>query len=86
MENKVDFAKISDKVTTLSGNILDVKWALDGIDDLLLDCTPQDETSRKQLAKIGALLHGVYVMASSASRVACELEKEVPSTNTEDKN
>ena len=86
MENKTDFEKISDKVTTLSGNILDVKWALDGIDDLLLDCTPQDETSRKQLAKIGALLHGVYVMASSASRVACELEKEVPSTNTEDKN
>ena len=86
MENKVDFAKISDNVTTLSGNILDVKLALDGIDDLLLDCTPQDETSRKQLAKIGALVHDVYMMASNASDLACELEKEVPSTNTEDKN
>lgn len=86
MENKVDFAKISDNVTTLSGNILDVKLALDGIDDLLLDCTPQDETSRKQLAKIGALVHGVYMMASNASDLACELEKEVPSTDTEDKN
>ena len=86
MENKVDFAKISDNVTTLSGNILDVKLALDGIDDLLLDCTPQDETSRKQLAKIGALVHGVYMMASNASDLACELEKEVPSTNTADKN
>lgn len=51
MENKVDFAKISDNVTALSGNILDVKLALDGIDDLLLDCTPQDEESRIQLAK-----------------------------------
>ena len=64
MENKVDFAKISDNVTTLSGNILDVKLALDGIDDLLLDCTPQDETSRKQLAKIGALVHGVYMVCT----------------------
>ena len=86
MENKVDFAKISDNVTTLSGNILDIKLAIDGIDDLLLDCTPQDETSRKQLAKIGALVHGVYMMASNASDLACELEKEVPSTDTEDKN
>jgi hypothetical protein len=30
MENKTDFEKISDKVTTLSGDILDVKLALDG--------------------------------------------------------
>lgn len=59
MENKVDFEKISDKVTTLSGNILDVKLALDGIDDLLLDCTPQDETSREQLGQITALMTGV---------------------------
>lgn len=86
MENKVDFAKISDNVTALSGNILDIKLAIDGIDDLLLDCTPQDEESRIQLAKIGALVHGVYMMASNASDLACELEKEVPSTNTEDKN
>lgn len=86
MENKVDFAKISDKVTTLSGNILDIKLALDGIDDLLLDCTPQDKTSREQLGKITALMTGVYMMASSASDLACELEKEVPSTDTEDKN
>lgn len=86
MENKVDFAKISDNVTTLSGNILDVKLALDGIDDLLLDCTPQDEESRIQLAKIRALVQGVYMMASNASDLACELEKEVPSTDTEDKN
>ena len=56
MENKVDFAKISDNVTTLSGNILDIKLAIDGIDDLLLDCTPQDEESRIQLAKISALV------------------------------
>lgn len=86
MKNEVDFAKISDNVTTLSGNILDIKLAIDGIDDLLLDCTPQDEESRIQLAKIGALVHGVYMMASNASDLACELEKEVPSTNTEDKN
>lgn len=86
MENKVDFAKISDNVTTLSGNILDIKLAIDGIDDLLLDCTPQDEESRIQLAKIGALVHGVYMMASNASDLACELEKEAPSTDTEDKN
>ena len=86
MENKTDFAKISDNVTTLSGNILDIKLAIDGIDDLLLDCTPQDEESRIQLAKIGAFVHGVYMMASNASDLACELEKEVPSTNTEDKN
>lgn len=86
MENKTDFEKISDKVTTLSGNILDVKFALDGIDDLLLDCTPQDEESRIQLAKIGALLHGVYVMASSASKVACELEKSMPLLDDGDKN
>ena len=86
MENKVDFAKISDNVTTLSGNILDIKLAIDGIDDLLLDCTPQDEESRIQLAKIGALVHGVYMMASNASDLACELEKEAPFTDTEDKN
>ena len=86
MKNKVDFAKISDNVTTLSGNILDIKLAIDGIDDLLLDCTPQDEESRIQLAKISALLQGVDMMASNASDLACELEKEVPSTNTEDKN
>lgn len=86
MENKTDFEKISDKVTTLSGNILDVKLALDGIDDLLLDCTPQDETSREQLEQITALMTGVKLMASNASDLACELEKEVPSTNTEDKN
>ena len=86
MKNEVDFAKISDNVTTLSGNILDIKLAIDGIDDLLLDCTPQDEESRIQLAKIGALVHGVYMMASNASDLACELEKEVPSTDTEDKN
>lgn len=86
MENKVDFAKISDNVTTLSGNILDIKLAIDGIDDLLLDCTPQDKTSREQLGKITALLTGVELMASNASDLACELEKEVPSTNTEDKN
>ena len=86
MENKTDFEKISDKVTTLSGNILDVKLALDGIDDLLLDCTPQDETSREQLGKITALMTGVELMASNASDLACELEKEVPSTNTADKN
>lgn len=86
MENKVDFAKISDNVTTLSGNILDIKLAIDGIDDLILDCTPQDEESRIQLAKIGALVHGVYMMASNASDLACELEKEAPSTDTEDKN
>lgn len=30
MENKVDFAKISDNVTTLSGDILDIKLAIDG--------------------------------------------------------
>ena len=81
MENKVDFAKISDNVTTLSGNILDVKLALDGIDDLLLDCTPQDEENRIQLAKIVALVHGVYMMASNASVLACELEKDVPLAN-----
>ena len=86
MENKVDFAKISDNVTTLSGNILDIKVAIDGIDDLLLDCTPQDEESRIQLAKIGALVHGVYMMASNASDLACELEKEVPSTDAANKN
>lgn len=86
MENKTDFEKISDKVTTLSGNILDVKLALDGIDDLLLDCTPQDKTSREQLGKITALMTGVELMASNASDLACELEKEVPSTDTEDKN
>ena len=86
MENKVDFAKISDNVTTLSGNILDIKLAIDGIDDLLLDCTPQDETSREQLGTITALMTGVELMASNASDLACELEKEVPSTNTEDKN
>ena len=86
MENKVDFEKISDNVTTLSGNILDVKLALDGIDDLLLDCTPQDKTSREQLGKITALMTGVELMASNASDLACELEKEVPSTDTEDKN
>lgn len=86
MENKVDFAKISDNVTTLSGNILDIKLAIDGIDDLLLDCTPQDETSREQLGQIAALMTGVELMASNASDLACELEKEVPSTNTEDKN
>lgn len=86
MENKVDFAKISDNVTALSGNILDIKLAIDGIDDLLLDCTPQDEESRIQLAKNGALVHGVYMMASNASDLACELEKEAPSTDTEDKN
>ena len=86
MENKTDFEKISDKVTTLSGNILDVKMALDGIDDLLLDCTPQDEESRIQLAKIGALVHGVYMMASSASQIACELEKDVPLANDGGKN
>ena len=70
----------------MSGNILDVKLALDGIDDLLLDCTPQDETSREQLGTITALMTGVELMASNASDLACELEKEVPSTNTEDKN
>lgn len=86
MENKTDFEKISDNVTTLSGNILDVKLALDGIDDLLLDCTPQDKTSREQLEKIGALLHGVYVMAFSASKVACELEKSMPLLDDGDKN
>ena len=78
--------QLSDKIVTLSGENLDVKLALDGIDDLLLDCTPQDETSRKQLAKIGALLHGVYVMASSASKVACELEKSMPLLDDGDKN
>lgn len=86
MKNEVDFAKISDNVTTLSGNILDIKLAIDGIDDLLLDCTPQDETSREQLGTITALMTGVELMASNASDLACELEKEVPSTNTEDKN
>lgn len=86
MKNEVDFAKISDNVTTLSGNILDIKLAIDGIDDLLLDCTPQDEESRIQLAKISALLQGVYMMASNASDLACELEKEVPSTDAADKN
>ena len=86
MENKVDFAKISDNVTTLSGTILDIKLAIDGIDDLLLDCTPQDEESRIQLAKIGALVHGVYMMASSASQIACELEKDVPLANDGGKN
>ena len=86
MENKVDFAKISDNVTTLSGNILDIKLAIDGIDDLLLDCTPQDKTSREQLGQIAALMTGVKLMASNASDLACELEKEVPSTDTEDKN
>ena len=86
MKNETDFEKISDKVPTLSGNILDVKLALDGIDDLLLDCTPQDKTSREQLGKITALMTGVELMASNASDLACELEKEVPSTDTEDKN
>lgn len=86
MENKVDFAKISDNVTTLSGNILDIKLAIDGIDGLLLDCAPQDEESRIQLAKISALVHGVRMMASSASQMACELEKDVPLANDGDKN
>ena len=33
-----------------------------------------------------ALMTGVKLMSSNASDLACELEKEVPSTNTEDKN
>ena len=33
-----------------------------------------------------ALMTGVKLMASNASDLACELEKEVPSTNTADKN
>lgn len=86
MENKVDFAKISDNVTTLSGNVLDLKLAIEGIGDLLNDVTPKDEESRKQLANVNALLIGLNMMASNASKVACELEKDVPLANDGDKN
>lgn len=33
-----------------------------------------------------ALMTGVELMASNASDLACELEKEVPSTDAADKN
>jgi hypothetical protein len=33
-----------------------------------------------------ALMTGVKLMADDANNLACELEKEVPSTDTEDKN
>lgn len=78
--------QLSDKIVTLSGEILDLKAALDGIEGLLYDVAPQDKTSREQLGKITALMTGVKLMASNASYLACELEKEVPSTDTEDKN
>ena len=42
--------------------------------------------NKVDFAKISALVQGVYMMASNASDLACELEKEVPSTDTEDKN
>ena len=78
--------QLSDKIVTLSGENLDLKAALDGIEDLLYDVAPQDKTSREQLGTITALMTGVKLMASNASDLACELEKEVPSTDTEDKN
>lgn len=86
MENKVDFAKISDNVTTLSGEVLNMKLAIEGIGDLLNDVTPKDEESRDQLTRIVALLMGLHMMASSASQIACELEKDVPLANDDDKN
>lgn len=86
MENKVDFAKISDNVTTLSGNVLDLKLAIEGIGDLLNDVTPKDEESREQLANVNALLIGLHMMASNATKVACELEKSMPLLDDGDKN
>lgn len=86
MENKVDFAKISDNVTTLSGNVLDLKLAIEGIGDLLNDVTPKDEESRAQLANVNALLIGLPMMASNATKVACELERSMPLLDDGDKN
>lgn len=78
--------QLSDKIVTLSGENLGLKLALDGIDDLLYDVAPQDKTSREQLEKITALMDGVKLMASNASDLACELEKEVPPTDAANKN
>lgn len=78
--------QLNDKIVTLSGENLGLKLALDGIDDLLYSVAPQDKTSREQLEKITALMDGVELMASNASDLACELEKEVPSTDAANKN
>ena len=86
MDYKVDFAKISNNGTKLTGILLEVKFALDVIHDLIWDYTPQVKISSEQLRTIDALMTGVKLMASNASDLACELEKEAPSTNTADKN
>lgn len=44
------------------------------------------DRKERKIMKNEALMTGVKLMASNASDLACELEKEVPSTNTEDKN
>lgn len=78
--------QLSDKVTDLAEKNCNLELAVNAMSGLLYDITPKDRESREQVAEATALMVGLKMMADDANNLACELEKEVPSTNTADKN